>query len=184
MYGGVTTSGGMAIPFYSTQRIEMKREKVESGDPISAEDGIKVRCKVVKNRLAKGDPYKMCHYYALYGKGIDGVSELGVVLAREGILVKKGSWLRLENEEGDPIQVPYEDGTVDAKWNGNANFVKFLRENPSTLSYFEDLLNKKLEGGTTKGVALSDEEIKAIEKANKEIEEDTLAVDEEAVVNA
>lgn len=175
MYGGTVTSGGMAVAFYATQRIELKREKVDSGDPIDAETGIKVRCKVLKNRLAKGNPYKMCHYYAIYGKGIDSVSELGVVLAREGLITKKGSWLRLENEEGDLIKVPCANGVVEAKWNGNANFVNYLRENEPTKKYFEDMLNAHLDGGTFTGVSLSDEEIKAIEKAEAEIEKQIAA---------
>lgn len=181
MYGGTVTSGGMAIPFYSTQRIEMKRERVMSGDPIDEEDGIKIRCKVVKNRLAKGNPFKVCHYYALYGKGIDGTSELGTVLAREGILNKKGAWLRFEDESGEIIKVPSDKGEIEARWNGNAAFVNFLRENDSTKQYFEKLLDEKLATGKV-GVSLSREEIEEIEKAeaqladeNKNLEKETVA---------
>lgn len=169
MYSNSTTTGGMAIPFYATQRIEMKREKVMAGDPISEDDGIKVRCKVVKNRLAKGNPFKVCHYYALYGKGIDGVSELGAVLAREGILNKKGAWLRLEDESGDVLKVPCNDGEIEAKWNGNASFVNFIRENESTRKHFENLLDEKLATGKV-GVSLSIEEIEELSKLNQEID--------------
>lgn len=169
MYNLATTSGGMAIPFYSTQRIEMKREKVMAGDPISEDDGVKVRCKVVKNRLAKGNPFKVCHYYALYGKGIDSVSELGAVLSREGILTKKGAWLRLEDESGDVLKVPTNDGEIEAKWNGNASFVNFLRENDNTRKYFENLLDEKLATGKV-GVSLDIEEIEKLNKVNEEIE--------------
>ena len=160
---------GMAIPFYATQRIEMKREKVMAGDPIKEDDGIKVRCKVVKNRLAKGNPYKVCNYYALYGKGIDGVSELGTVLTREGILRKAGAWLRLEDENGNLLQVETSEGKIDAKWNGNAAFVACLRENPVTREYFEKLLDQKLATGKV-GVSLSREEIDELENLNSEID--------------
>ena len=177
MFGGNTTTGGFAIPFYATQRIEMKREKIMAGDSISEDEGIKVRCKVVKNRVAKGNPYKMCYYYALYGKGIDGVSELGTVLSREGILQKKGAWLRYEDESGDVMQVPSLNGDIDGKWNGNAKFVEFLREDSAALNFFENLLEEKLRGGLG-GISLTDEEIEALreeeakqDEANKEDEE-------------
>lgn len=173
-----TTTGGMAIPFYATQRIEMKRERIQSGDPISEDDGIKVRCKVVKNRLAKGNPYKMCNYYAIYGQGIDGTSELGTVLVREGILRKAGAWVRLENESGDIMQVETGSGKVDAKWNGNAAFVNFLRENPVAREYFERLLDEKLVTGKV-GVSLDETEITELEKLNSEIVDES---SEEAAV--
>lgn len=160
----------MAIPFYSTQRIEMKREKVMAGDPINEEDGVKIRCKVVKNRLAKGNPYKICNYYALYGKGIDGVSELGTVLAREGVLTKSGSWLKLIDENDNLMQVKTSTGMVDAKWQSNAKFVDFLRENPVTRQYFEELLDEKLATGKVVGNSVSKEEIEELEQLNLEVE--------------
>lgn len=169
MYSLATTTGGMAIPFYATQRIEMKKERVMAGDPIKEDEGVKVRCKVVKNRLAKGNPYKICNYYALYGKGIDGTSELGTVLVREEILRKSGAWIRYEDESGDILQVKTEDGDVVGKWNGNSAFVNFLRESPMAREYFEKLLDEKLATGKV-GVSISEEEIAEIEKVNENIE--------------
>lgn len=178
MYGGVTTSGGMAIPFYASQRIEMKRERIMAGEPIKEEEGIKVRCKVVKNRLAKRNPFKICYYYALYDSGIDGTLELGTVLAREGILTKKGAWLRLENEEGDVMKVPSNNGEVDAKWNGNANFVNFIKENEPTRTFFEKLLEKKMSEGKV-GVALTSEEIQAIRDEELAINSQMASIDKD-----
>lgn len=169
MYGGNTTSGGKAIPFYATQRIEMRKEKVESGDPIKDEEGIKVKCKVVKNRLAKKNPFKTCHYYALYGKGIDSVLELGTVLPREGIVSKNGAWISYLDEEGNVLNVPSNNGEVAGKWNGKASFVNFLRENSEARELFESLLDKKLTGGST-GVSLSNEEIEHLSNLEKEID--------------
>lgn len=180
MYGGNVTTGGMAIPFYATQRIEMKREKIMAGDVIGEDDGIKVRCRVMKNRLAKGNPFKTCNYYAIYGQGIDGTSELATVLVREGILSKSGAWIRLNDESGDVIKVPCdetESGDIDAKWNGAAKFTEFLRNNPKTLEYFSKILDEKLAGGTT-GVSVSAEEIAEMEALNKEIDNAGAAEDE------
>lgn len=170
MYATNTTTGGMSIPFYSSQRIEMKREKVMAGDPISEDDGVKIRCKVVKNRLAKGNPYKVCNYYALYGKGIDGVSELGTVLAREGVLTKAGSWLKLIDENDNLMQVKTASGMVDAKWQSNAKFVEFLRENPTARLYFEELLDEKLSSGKVVGNSVSKEEMEELEQLNINVE--------------
>lgn len=164
------STGGMAIPFYSTQRVEMKREKVMAGDPISEDDGVKVRCKVVKNRLAKGNPYKICNYYALYGKGIDGVSELGTVLAREGVLTKSGSWLKLVDENDNLMQVKTFTGMVDAKWQSNAKFVDFVRENPLAREYFEKLLDEKLASGKVVGNSVSKDEIEELEQLNIQLD--------------
>lgn len=171
--------GGMAIPFYATQRVEMKREKVASGDPISEDDGVKIRCKVVKNRLAKGNPFKLCNYYALYGKGIDGVSELGTVLTREGILRKAGAWIRYEDENGNLLQVKSNEGLIDAKWQGNSKFIDFLRDNPSTREMFEKILDEKLTTGNV-GVSLSKDEIQELEQMNLAIEKEVDVEDEAA----
>lgn len=170
MYSVSTTTGGMAIPFYASQRIEMKREKVMAGDPITEDDGVKVRCKVVKNRLAKGNPYKVCNYYALYGKGIDGVSELGTVLAREGVLTKSGSWLKLVDDNDNLMQVKTSTGMVDAKWQSNAKFVDFVRENPISREYFEKLLDEKLSTGKIVGNSVSKEEMEELEQLNIQID--------------
>ena len=157
----------MAIPFYATQRVEFKREKVMAGDVINEEQGVKIRCKVVKNRLAKGNPFKICNYYALYGKGIDGTSELASVLTREGI-ISGSSWIYYPDKE-NLKKVPSSDGEVEAKWNGKGKFTDFLRENPEGLSFFEKLLDEKLSSGSA-GESVSAEEAKELEDMNKEIE--------------
>lgn len=167
MYGLNTTTGGMAIPFYATQRIEMKREKVMAGDVITEDQGVKIRAKVTKNRLAKGNPFKICNYYALYGKGIDGTSELASVLGKEGI-VSGASWIYYPDKD-NLKKVPSSNGEVEAKWNGKAKFTEFLRENPEGLDFFEKLLDERLSAGTS-GEAVSEDEMKELEKFNDEID--------------
>jgi hypothetical protein len=156
----------MAIPFYSTQRVEFKREKVMAGDVINEEQGVKIRCKTVKNRLAKGNPFKTCNYYALYGKGIDGLSELPAVLTREGILSGSG-WLYYPDKD-NMKKIPSSDGEVEAKWNGKAKFTEFLRENPESVDFFTKLLDEKLSSGST-GESVSTEEAKELEALNSEL---------------
>lgn len=177
-YFPTTTTGGMAIPFYATQRIEMKRETIKAGDPIGEEEGVKIRCRVIKNRLAKGNPYKMCNYYALYGKGIDGDSELGAVLMREEI-VTKGSWIYYPSKE-EMAKVPSVDGPIDAKWNGATKFTDYLKENPEGREFFIKLLDEKLSNGTA-GESLSEEEAKELERLNQSVEDVGSELDEAVV---
>lgn len=169
----------MAIPFYATQRIEMKKEKVQSGDPIKEEEGVKIRCRTIKNRVAKGNPYKMCNYYALYGVGIDGTAELGSVLVREGILTKAGAWIRYQDETtGDILKVPSDDGEIEGKWNGIAKFTEFLMCNDCARVFFEKELDKKLSSGSA-GVNVSAEEREELEKLNSEIDNAEAAAEKE-----
>lgn len=179
MYGGNTTTGGKAIPFYATQRVEMRRDRVESGDPVKDEEGMKIKCKVIKNRLAKGNPFKTCHYYVIYGKGIDSVLELGTVLPREGIVNQSGAWIKYLDKEGKVLKVPSNKGEVAGQWNGKANFVNFLRDNDDARKLFEGLLDKKLSDGAT-GISLSEKEVEELSKLEKDIETEGLK-DEESM---
>ena len=171
LYGGTTTSGGLSIPHYTTQRINMTKVKIESGDTITDEQGVKIKCKVIKNRLAKGNPYKTCHYYAIYGQGIDAVSELGTVLVREGILYRSGAWLKFLDENENILTVVDDYGNrIDGKWNGMKAFTNFIRENSHAREFFENIINEKILTGNT-GVAISMEEVIEIEEQNRKIEE-------------
>lgn len=169
------TSGGKAIRFYATQRVEFKKEQIKAGEAIAPEDGVKITCRTIKNRIAKGNPYKTCSYYAVYGKGIDPVLELGTVLVREGIINRAGAWMKYEDSEGNVIKRDFGDGEIECKWNGNAAFTNFIRENANARKYFEDILNEYLKEGRLKGRSVSKEDIdklKAIEENDDKDMED------------
>lgn len=166
-YFPTTTTGGMAIPFYATQRIEMKKESIKAGEPITEDDGVKIRARVIKNRLARKNPYKMCYYYAVYGKGIDSNSELPTVLTREGIITGS-SWLYYPDKD-NMQKVPSSKGEVEGKWNGKAKFTEFLMDNPEAIEFFTKLLDENLVNGSA-GIDLGEEERAALEKMNKEVD--------------
>lgn len=89
-----TTTGGRALKFYSSIRLEVRKiQNVTNNGDIT---GNQIKCKVVKNKLAA--PYKTAQIDIIFSKGI--LKELEIInLAEElGILVKKGSWYSFNGE--------------------------------------------------------------------------------------
>jgi len=89
MYGNPeTTTGGKALKFYATIRIDIRRsEAIGQGNAIS---GNTVRIKVVKNKVAP--PYKQCQVDIIYGKGISRTCELLDLGTQYEIFKKSGNW--------------------------------------------------------------------------------------------
>lgn len=89
-----TTSGGRALRFYSSVRLDIRRiGAVKDGDDII---GNETRVRVKKNKVAS--PFKKAEFQIIYGKGIDTGYELLKSLLKEKLLIKKGSWYRYEDE--------------------------------------------------------------------------------------
>ncbi len=83
-----TTTGGRALKFYATIRIEVRKsEAIKNGSDIV---GNKVNIKVSKNKVAP--PFKTCQVEIYYGEGISHVSELISLGVELGIIEKSGSW--------------------------------------------------------------------------------------------
>lgn len=95
MYGNPeTTTGGRALKFYSTIRIEIRRgEQMKQGDVIL---GNVVNCKIVKNKVAP--PYRSCKIDLIYGKGISHDHELVQLAVDYSIIEKSGSWFSYNGE--------------------------------------------------------------------------------------
>lgn len=178
-YVTTTTTGGLAIPFYATQRVELRKERIEASDPISEEDGIKIRCKITKNRLAKKNPFKTCHYYALYGVGIDSVAELGNVLVKENIVRQKGAWISYTDKAGVVLPIKTSEKEYNGKWNGVKAFSTDIKEDVELREFFEKILNQYLITGRC-GKSLSADEIKEIESEENRMSKELKEIDNEA----
>ena len=120
-----TTSGGRALKFYASVRLDVRRiETLKDGtDPV----GNRVRIKVAKNKVAP--PFKQCDVDLIFGVGISregGLIDMGV---DHGIVRKSGAWYTYE---GDQLG------------QGKENARSFLRDNPDLADEIEKKIKEKL----------------------------------------
>lgn len=120
MYGNPeTTTGGRALKFYASVRIDIRKsEALKNGATIY---GNRVKCKVVKNKVAP--PFKVAEFDIIYGKGISKTGEIIDMGIDLGIVEKSGSWF-------------YYNGERLAQGKDNAK--KIIEENPELLKEIED----------------------------------------------
>ena len=118
-----TTPGGRALKFYSSVRIEVRKgEIIKNGsEPI----GNRVRCKVVKNKVAP--PFKEAEFDMLYGKGISRIGEVVDIATDLDIIHKSGAWF---SYEGNKIG------------QGRENTKDFLLAHPEMLAEIEEKVYK------------------------------------------
>jgi len=83
-----TTTGGNALKFYSSVRLDIRRTgAIKKGDEVV---GNETRVKVVKNKLAP--PFKQAEFEILYGEGISRESEIIDLGVQQGLVEKSGAW--------------------------------------------------------------------------------------------
>ncbi len=107
-----TTPGGLALKFYSSVRINLRRiAQIKSGDEII---GSRIRAKIVKNKVAA--PFKTTEFDIYYNEGISYLADLLNTGLKQGIIKKAGSWYQYQDQK-------LGQGMEGAK--------KFLKENPA-----------------------------------------------------
>ncbi|MGH9357747.1 MAG: recombinase RecA [Terriglobia bacterium] len=120
-----TTSGGRALKFYSSVRIDIRRiASIKDGDRVV---GNHVKVKVVKNKMAA--PFREAEFDILYGEGISKEGDLIDLAANLNILEKSGSWFSLAGERIGQ---------------GRENVRQFLKENADTRKKLEIEVRKAL----------------------------------------
>lgn len=142
-----TTTGGKALKFYASVRLDIRRiETLKEGtEPV----GNRTRVKVVKNKMAP--PFKQAEFDILYGVGISregGLIDMGV---EHGFVRKSGSWYTYE---GDQLG------------QGKENARKFLRDNPELANEIEKRIKEKLGIGENSNTE-SDDSADTADKGDK-----------------
>ncbi len=120
-----TTTGGKALKFYASVRLDIRRiETLKDGtEPV----GSRTRVKVVKNKMAP--PFRQCDFDILYGVGISregGIIDMGV---EHGFIRKSGAWYTYEGEQ---------------LGQGKENARNFLKNNPDIANEIEKKIKEKL----------------------------------------
>jgi recombination protein RecA len=119
-----TTTGGNALKFYSSVRLDIRRiGAVKEGDEVV---GNETRVKVVKNKVAP--PFKQCEFQVLYNKGINHLGEVIDLGVKAGLVEKSGAWY---SYKGDKIG------------QGKNNSVAYLEEHPEIAQEIETLVREQ-----------------------------------------
>tara|TARA_Y100000310_G_scaffold142402_1_gene141913 strand:- start:40753 stop:41766 length:1014 start_codon:yes stop_codon:yes gene_type:complete len=120
-----TTTGGNALKFYSSVRLDIRRiGAVKEGDDVV---GNETRVKVVKNKVAP--PFKQAEFMIRYGEGVSKEAELIDIGVKLKLVDKAGAWYS------------YKDERIGQ---GKANVIKFMKENPDIADEIEAKIRQEL----------------------------------------
>jgi recombination protein RecA len=142
-----TTTGGRALKFYSSVRIDIRRiGSIKKGDEVV---GNRTKVKIAKNKVAP--PFKVVEFNIMYGKGISRISEILDLAVEYDIIEKRGSWFRYD---GEPIG------------QGSDAAMQFLEEDEKLTKAIEEKVRAKL-----MGEVLESEEEEEKEKETADVED-------------
>ncbi|HVR24777.1 MAG TPA: DNA recombination/repair protein RecA, partial [Candidatus Polarisedimenticolia bacterium] len=120
-----TTTGGRALKFYSSVRIDIRRiAAIKDGDMVT---GSRTRVKIVKNKVAA--PFREAEFDILYGEGISREGDLLDIAVNNNLLEKSGSWFSYKGERIGQ---------------GRENARQFLKDNKDTMAKLDTEVRKAL----------------------------------------
>jgi len=123
----ITTSGGKALKFYASVRIQLSRTgNIKQGEEYL---GAKIKAKVVKNKVAP--PFRIGEFFIYFDEGLSSSAEIIELADKHKILTKKGAWYS------------YKDENIGQ---GFEKTKQYLRENPKVLKEIVTQIKKILEG--------------------------------------
>jgi recombination protein RecA len=137
-----TTTGGNALKFYASVRLDIRRTgAIKKGDEII---GNETRVKVVKNKVAP--PFKQAEFQILYGEGISREGEIIDLGVSHGLIEKSGAWYSYNGERIGQ---------------GKDNVREFLKQNPDIAAAVEGRIRAELLGQVTAATAKEEAEAEA-----------------------
>ncbi|MFA5638223.1 MAG: recombinase RecA [Anaerovoracaceae bacterium] len=152
------TSGGRALKFYSSIRMDVRRiESIKQGEDVT---GNRTRVKIVKNKVAP--PFKIAEFDIMYGTGISREGDILDSAANAKIVEKSGSWYSFEGERIGQ---------------GRENVKAFLKENPDITLKIHELLTASLKKAAENASDFDDFSEDGVDDLIKE-----LMVDEDGVI--
>ena len=129
-----TTTGGRALKFYSSVRLDVRRiESIKQGGEVI---GNRTRVKVVKNKVAP--PFKEAEFDIMFGKGISMIGDILDVATNADIIVKSGAWFAYKGEKIGQ---------------GRENAKQYLEDNPAVLAEIDKAVREHYALDTADGKA-------------------------------
>jgi recombination protein RecA len=123
-----TTTGGNALKFYASVRLDIRRiQTLKKG---TEEYGIRAKVKVAKNKVAP--PFRIAEFDVIFGKGISSLGCLMDMAEETGVVVRKGAWYSYNGENISQ---------------GRDNAIKYIEENATIAKEMEQQVRQKLEMG-------------------------------------
>lgn len=147
-----TTTGGNALKFYASVRLDIRRiQTLKKG---TEEFGNRVKVKVAKNKVAP--PFRIAEFDIIFGKGVSTIGCIVDLAEETSIIVRKGAWYSYKGENISQ---------------GRDNAIKYLEENPQIAQEVQQQVRQKLEMGAVVSA-------NSVAVANDEVEEMDLEPDE------
>ncbi len=151
-----TTTGGNALKYYSSVRLDIRRiQTLKKG---AEEFGNRVKVKVAKNKVAP--PFRIAEFDIIFGKGISTIGCLVDLAEETGILTRKGAWYSYNGENISQ---------------GRDNAIKYMEEKPEVSEQLKKLVKEKLEKGAVVSAnsvrKTAEDELEEEEELEEELEE-------------